>query len=186
MALLCAASLGALRSRWAPALLLLAVHVALLVASLTGAPWPVLALLRFMVPFGWGVVFYVYRDRVPLTPWLLIPLVGLVVAAQGTSSETLQHMALMPALAYGTFLLAYLPKGPIRQYNSVGDYSYGVYIYGWPVQQMVVHALGPTSPITNFAVSAPIVLVLAWLSWNHVEKPALALLRRPGQARHTV
>ena len=30
---------------------------------------------------------------------------------------------------------AYLFGGPVRAYNRLGDYSYGVYIYAFPIQQ---------------------------------------------------
>jgi peptidoglycan/LPS O-acetylase OafA/YrhL len=42
------------------------------------------------------------------------------------------------------FYLAYVPSGWIRKYNRVGDYSYGIYIYAFPVQQSVA-ALIPMS-----------------------------------------
>lgn len=53
------------------------------------------------------------------------------------------------------------------------DLSYGVYLYAWPVQQMLVHYGLVTTPLTLFAVATPISLVLAAGSWVLIERPCL-------------
>lgn len=75
-------------------------------------------------------------------------------------------------------ILAYLPAGAIRRYNDLGDYSYGIYIYAFPVQQFMVWALGPMTPLANMALSFPLVLGCAVLSWHFIESPALRLRQR--------
>jgi peptidoglycan/LPS O-acetylase OafA/YrhL len=132
------------------------------------------SLLSLGLPFGYGVAFYMARRWVPLTPWLLLPVLLLVPFVRSTA---LYQPLYVLALAYATFLLAYLPSGLIRRYNAVGDFSYGIYIYAWPIQQMMVDLAGPMDPLTNIALSVPVTLVLAWLSWHFVEKPALGWLR---------
>ena len=55
-----------------------------------------------------------------------------------------------------------------------GDISYGIYIYAWPIQQIVVTHVGSTSPyIWLLLPSLTITLAVAWLSWHLVEHPAL-------------
>jgi len=71
------------------------------------------------------------------------------------------------------------------------DLSYGVYLWGWPVQQCVVAAwLALThdvpGPMTLFAMTLPPLLFVAWISWVLVERPALRCtipLRRRHQPR---
>jgi peptidoglycan/LPS O-acetylase OafA/YrhL len=59
------------------------------------------------------------------------------------------------------------------------DYSYGVYIYAFPMQQLMVFLLpGDRVWWVNILLSLPPTLLLAALSWHLVEKPALALKRR--------
>ena len=86
--------------------------------------------------------------------------------------------AYMVVLPYLVMWLAYVPAGPVRAYNQVGDYSYGIYIYAFPVQQAVVALVPGISPAGVLAASLPIVAMLAVLSWHLIESPALGLLRR--------
>jgi peptidoglycan/LPS O-acetylase OafA/YrhL len=59
-----------------------------------------------------------------------------------------------------------------------GDYSYGVYVYAFPVQQTVVMLLaGHASSLIVFFYSLPITLILAYASWHVVESPSLGLKR---------
>lgn len=132
------------------------------------------------LPFNCGIAFYMIRNRLVLSLWIAL---ALAVGAYLLRDLPLYRYALVLALTYGVFVLAYLPRGPIRRYNALGDYSYGVYIYAWPMQQLAVHAFGPMEPIQNILIAVPMVLAMAWLSWTFVEKPALGLLRRANRGR---
>ena len=83
-------------------------------------------------------------------------------------------------LAYAAFLaplvmhMAYLPGGPVRRFNGWGDFSYGVYIYAFPIQQTLVLIMPGLSLGAMVALSSLVTLAVAVLSWNLVEKPALA------------
>ncbi|UHQ56913.1 MULTISPECIES: hypothetical protein [Microbulbifer] len=74
--------------------------------------------------------------------------------------------------AYAIFFLAYGVKH-INIDNSLGDVSYGVYIYAWPVQQIIAQFFPGLNPYTHTLVATPLVFGLAYASWNLVEKPAL-------------
>ena len=55
------------------------------------------------------------------------------------------------------------------------DYSYGIYIYAFPVQQTLV-SFWPQMPLTAYLLSTLVITAaLAALSWHFVEKPALKL-----------
>jgi len=69
---------------------------------------------------------------------------------------------------------AQTPAGPIRKFNLLGDYSYGLYIYGWPVAQALITQNPDLSPTMLLLLGAPVSLGLAVLSWHLVEKPLLA------------
>ncbi len=58
--------------------------------------------------------------------------------------------------------------------NRIGDLSYGIYIYGFLIQQLVYYFLKP-GVAGLFFISLPIIVVFAALSWHFIEKPALKL-----------
>ena len=62
----------------------------------------------------------------------------------------------------------------------LGDISYGVYIYGCPVQQTLVHFFRPDY-LTLMLLSIPVTFVLGWLSWHGIESKALQYKNKPWQ-----
>jgi peptidoglycan/LPS O-acetylase OafA/YrhL len=73
----------------------------------------------------------------------------------------------------------------LRSSGRFGDLSYGLYLWAWPCQQVIVIWLGRQAPLplllgTCVACTA----VLAWLSWHAIERPALSMKphRRVGAA----
>jgi peptidoglycan/LPS O-acetylase OafA/YrhL len=57
------------------------------------------------------------------------------------------------------------------------DYSYGIYIYHWPVIQMLRSAIDSLGPVDLFILAGLIVLPSAVLSWHFVEKPSMQFIR---------
>jgi peptidoglycan/LPS O-acetylase OafA/YrhL len=79
------------------------------------------------------------------------------------------------ALAAGVVHLCRLWPQGARLTHRVGDLSYGVYIYAFPVQQLVVH-VGKAYQLAFWqmlTLSAIGTLSLAWVSWHGVEAWAL-------------
>lgn len=76
-------------------------------------------------------------------------------------------------LFYTTICFAYISKGWLLRYNRLGDFSYGTYIYAFPVQQALVHFMQGQQPAHNILLAMPITVTLAVLSWHLVEKRAL-------------
>jgi peptidoglycan/LPS O-acetylase OafA/YrhL len=155
---------------------LVAAGAGLLILMLIGSPSLDLPhrlnnLVDLGTPFAIGVALYVWRDRVPLNAAITAVLAVLAVALHGTP---LFKAAFVIALSYGVFWLGCLPSRLLHRYNHLGDYSYGMYIYAFPVQQLFAYH-GATTPWLNMALSLPVTLVLAVLSWELIEKRALSL-----------
>ena len=131
--------------------------------------WP-----RVMADFLAGVVFYVYRDRIVLSwPWLIAATLGLL--AFGVALPTLKFLPLaVPVLgAYVLFFVAYSPLGRLQHFASRGDFSYGLYLYAFPIQQLLIKAFRPyLHPLTPDGLGGR-TLAAAVLSWRLVEGPCL-------------
>ena len=67
----------------------------------------------------------------------------------------------------------------LRNAGRLGDPSYGIYIYAWPVQQLFVHWLGANSSYLGLLIPSLITTVaLAYASWHLIEQPALRMKPR--------
>ena len=127
-------------------------------------------LVNLGVPFVMGGLLWLWRDRVPVSGW--IP-VGLGILAALSIGTVARYPALIAFLTYGGLWLAYVPAGWLRQYNRLGDYSYGIYIYAFPMQGLVMWLLAPDSVLAHILLAAPATILLAVVSWHLIEHPAL-------------
>jgi len=59
--------------------------------------------------------------------------------------------------------------------TSTGDYSYGIYIYAFPIQQTVIYLIPEIKIEYYLMLCSSLVLACAILSWHLVEKRALRL-----------
>lgn len=116
-----------------------------------------------------GVVFYRFRERIPLN------IVGalLAVIALGISAvlPPLWTLTFPIAGCYLTMWLAFNPSIHFHKFARYGDFSYGTYLYAFPIQQMIMQAIGhPTKPLLLFAIAAPFTLLAGSISWHLIEK----------------
>ena len=125
-----------------------------------------------LVSFLWGVYLYLYREHVPYNKWLCLSAAIFSYIAIVWSTGT-AYLAPLP-IAYVTVYLG-LQNPPKTKLIIAGDYSYGIYLYGWPIQQTVVH-LFPEYRFWyfNLVVSLVVSCFFAWLSWTFVESKVLA------------
>lgn len=137
----------------------------------------VVAGLPLGAAFACGMVLHGLAERLPITAWR--------VATAGVALLFLLSVVGLPPVLYGLFspaLLAYvsLSAGALLPWRlgARNDLSYGVYVYAYPVQVLLV-LLGVTAwgwlPTALACVVAT--LPLATASWWLVEKPSLRLTR---------
>lgn len=134
-------------------------------------PAPLPELRALSLPFAVGAAFYVWRDRLPVS---LLGVLATVALAWALRQTGLYYPALTLAIGYATFWLGYVPGGILRLYNRLGDYSYGIYLYAFPLQGWAVWAFGPQTAWQNVLYAAGPTLICAVLSWHLVESPSLA------------
>jgi len=175
------------RNRW----VVLAAAVALWAASLadlltngglTGGSTTLTIFLRFGTMFFAGTVLRLWADRIPLN-WaggaiaVTLLAVGLTAAmAQGVDPAGRLSYVLIatPAVAYLVLLLGSSTR--LSRLGATRDLSYGVYVYAWPVQVLLLLVGASGWPVVvYFAASLGITLLFALASWHFVESPALSL-----------
>ncbi len=132
-------------------------------------------LLYFMIFFGAGSIAYALRQYIPVHGLILVAL-GIVFALAIGTRYAVPVMAV--TLGYGALWLATFEFWGLRAFTNHSDYSYGTYIYGMPVSQALMHFLPGMSATALILLTAGIVLFLAFLSWEFIERPALRLRHR--------
>jgi peptidoglycan/LPS O-acetylase OafA/YrhL len=135
--------------------------------------WRDSALLRLTAMFAIGASCYLFRNRVVLSKKYFVACIVLVFLS--ALDKHVFFVCLTLALPYLVFCFAYLPGGLIRRYNQLGDYSYGVYIYAFPVQQAVAHLLPGVGVGMMLILSTAVTALFAVSSWHFIESRALKL-----------
>lgn len=120
-----------------------------------------------------GSLAYAWRDALPLSLVAAAAAIGLVAWNPGGYPRGVLLFA--PLLAYVVLVVACHPRLRFRLFNRAGDYSYGLYVYAFPIQQTVVQRMAGVEPLTLFAYAFPVALVMAMASWYAIERPALGL-----------
>jgi peptidoglycan/LPS O-acetylase OafA/YrhL len=144
-------------------------------ADLRLAGFRVVYLLRFSALFlgGWALHSLALPRRT--LGWLTLPASGIWIATWGSAAAPGMDAFCLPVLVVW---LAGLPAGPLAR---VGDISYGYYLWGWPVQQTLIH-LHPSFTTAGLLLASSLATLLpATLSWLLVER---RFLRRTTAASH--
>lgn len=135
--------------------------------------------VRLGALFCLGILAQLYKDRIEVRHDVMLVLAGLTYISYNTDSY---HWLLGLAIGYFCFWFAY--RTPLARLGKFGDPSYGTYLWGWPVQQMVVALVPDIAPFLNFLISAALAVAMGYLSWHLIERPALSLKDRLGRVRN--
>ena len=120
-----------------------------------------------------GVLVYSARDLIPYSGKMAAA--GLVLGLAFLSVPTLYVFCAIP-IAYATVWcgLQNIPKLPLV---FTGDYSYGIYLYAFPIQQAVAMTFPKVGYFGAFALALVATSFCAAFSWHAIERPALKLRR---------
>lgn len=125
----------------------------------------------FTGAFAWHV-----RDRIALS-WNVLALMTATAFVLAKFAPALLPPAMVLVAAYGAALVASVNFGWLTRATDSCDLSYGIYVFGWPVQQtLVLTGLGATAT-SNAAGGLLLAALCAFASWHLVEKQALKLRR---------
>lgn len=129
-------------------------------------------MLEFMVFFLSGSLAWLLRDALTFH-WIAVPVLFLALWVLGPAGYG--QLVLFALLPYATLSVALEDTGTCTFFDRIGDWSYGTYLWAFPIQQslMAWDARMPLMPFMAFSI------ILSWLagavSWHLVERRALAL-----------
>lgn len=131
-------------------------------------------LLRFFLTFGAGALYALSEplsERMRLV-FLAVP-AALIVFGPSPAFGRAGIILLL------VLFMIELGKSPVffsGRYRRIGDLSYGTFLYGYPVQNVIVTRFyDGTNLLAVTAATVATVFACAWLSWRFVEAPALRL-----------
>jgi peptidoglycan/LPS O-acetylase OafA/YrhL len=105
---------------------------------------------------GWAIATTLWQDWTTPLAWLALPYCVITLGRASSQAST------------------YLAR--------IGDISYGTYLWGFLVQQILIETLEPIPLPANIAFVLTGSMVLGWVSWIAIERPALSLKNRSNGA----
>jgi peptidoglycan/LPS O-acetylase OafA/YrhL len=123
-----------------------------------------------------GVCLYIWRSKIPLNGIIAIFCLCILVL---TIKNNIGPYCLQLILPYLVIYAAHIPVQILRNFGKYGDFSYGIYLYAFPIQQTVVsHLPIPVDLTLYMSISYALTLFVAVLSWQFIESPALRVKDR--------
>lgn len=137
--------------------------------SLVGDPGEA---IRLAAAFVCGGAFHLFADLIPLNRRGAGLAALLLVLA--LPSPVLAGPAFLVLGGYLTFWFALaVPANRISLATNRTDPSYGLYLYAWPVQNLMVAGFPGLSPLWSGLATLVAATLLGIASWHLVERPAL-------------
>jgi peptidoglycan/LPS O-acetylase OafA/YrhL len=123
--------------------------------------------------FFLGMLLYGWRERIAIHGLAALGMVMVFLVFRDTAgAQPLFYLAFV-------YVVLWIGTTPLlRRFAPRNDYSYGIYLYGFMMQQCVASIAPHLSHQTAALIAAPFILLCAALSWRFVERPVLVWSRR--------
>lgn len=142
---------------------------------------------RFAAFFFTGTCFYLLRPRIKLDGWIATMAAATLLATMLMGWAPLLEIELPILGGYLLFYAGFKPITALADFDKLPDISYGVYLYGWPVQKLLLWYF-PAIPVWLLMLLSSLAAIgLGLMSWHTIEKPCLrwksaTLLRKKTEA----
>jgi peptidoglycan/LPS O-acetylase OafA/YrhL len=123
-----------------------------------------------------GCCFYLFRDRITFRPMFAVA-ATVTMAVFFVFAPARAELGMVLCGGYLMFYLGQMHLPWLSGMSRFPDISYGIYLYGWPVESLWIW-FQRGSPWIAFFGSTIICFGLGWLSWHFIERPALTLKRK--------
>jgi len=136
---------------------------------------------RLVMMFYSGSVWWIASRKVALDGRILVGSGVLVAAIWWMGNQHLAQLLVTLWTPYAVWWLAFVPRGSVLAFNRIGDASYGIYIYAFPLQQMWAVTFPGRGPWAMIGWVGSATVCLGFLSWHLLEKRALSLKSLPAR-----
>jgi len=130
---------------------------------------------RFLACFLIGMLCWLFRDRIVRV--LSLP-AGFACVAVLVLTARFSPFWEVVFPVVGGYLILWIGTGRrwrFARWTEKTDLSYGIYLYAFPVQQVIASFPSLRHAGLNFVIALPVTAGLAWLSWHFVERPFLQM-----------
>lgn len=117
-----------------------------------------------------GAILYYFYDKFCDNVMLLLPMAAFIIAIHNFAAEIylFYPFALAVIVIYACLKLNYLGN-----FSKYGDFSYGIYIWHFPILQVFAHYNLFSNPWIGIPLIFACIFFVSYLSWNFIEKPFL-------------
>lgn len=130
-------------------------------------------LIGLLTYFTAGMFAFAFRSIIPINKYLAM--ISFVMLFLSYTYGGLKEYFVI----FGSYLIlyfAYHPRVRLHSFSKYGDFSYGMYVFAFPIQQVVTHFNGgKMNHLANFGWSVLFSLMISVLSWHLIEKHFLKL-----------
>ena len=149
---------------------------------LLGRPGP---LIRLAMLFMVGGCFFLFVERVRFHAATALGCLPFI-ARGDVQRNRFAEVAVATLGGYVLLWFAFVEIPFLDRFQRGADVSYGLYLYGWPVQKLLLLVWPTLSPLPLFALALVFSYACGTLSWRIIEKPALRWKRRFARDPHIV
>lgn len=128
-------------------------------------------ILMFFAPFAFGMLFALHGDKIVIDDRVAIGMLGL-----GLFAYAFGGWNVIGQYGFLYFLMWLGVRLPLTRWAKFGDFSYGIYIYAWPLMNLATYfGLQRFGWVVYHVVIVVAVHIVAIASWHLLEKPAMSL-----------
>lgn len=127
--------------------------------------------------FASGIFTYFMSRSIRINIFILLAMIAIssMVIFDTNAPEYITDYLIILSFLYGVLYIASRPF-LYRTFKISNDYSYGIYIYAFLVQQSIAN-YAAMSPYHSMLISFPVTIILGFLSWHLIEKRTLEFAR---------
>jgi peptidoglycan/LPS O-acetylase OafA/YrhL len=128
-------------------------------------------MLMFFAPFAFGMLFALHGDKIRIDDRAAMGMLGL-----GLFTYAFGGWNVIGQFGFLYFLMWCGVRLPLTRWARFGDFSYGIYIYAWPIMTLATYfGLQNLGGLIYLVTVVVVVHIVAIASWHLIEKPAMSL-----------